>query len=503
MKFENNAKGLIDKLIYMNEASVNREHVIAQLDGIAMMEGEVRDQAIQEYYMELYKQVFRDAIKYRELAANDMSILKEGQQLHLLGAQTVFNAVTEMMNTYYAEKNITLCEGKTFFGVDPEVIRDTIHGVCNEFKAIDTLKTAGRERKIDLLNEMRTQLDSLADGGYQYGANGGTTDAMIEEMFIIHEERSAQYAEKGFWWKLRHPIDAIKTSWFISKTEKDLQKIGFDKHTHGMEARARCEKEPCSILKHQMSLANDNCKTMKDEIKHAEWRKNNPVLNVARDKFEKALAYYENKDHPERSFRNEVGHILDKYALDADQDNRFSSVDLTYGTTANDFDFMRDTSNIQSQANLKFMELCKAFVAAALKKDEPINIKEIFKDATEYMEIDLKTFSVVYERDEYKDFLKAGVMPKGKRFVAMQNRLIGAMENKLDPKEIERIKNDMDECGREQDKSVESENKVLDGEKLKEQISIPSLRENFASADEVSKPITDEPRIKNEPLNKV
>jgi hypothetical protein len=84
----------------------------------------------------------------------------------------------------------------------------------------------------------------------------------------------------------------------------------------------------------------------------------------------------------------------------------------------------------------------------------------------------------------------------------MQNRLIGAMEKKLDSKEIERIKNEMDECAREQDKSVESENKALDGEKLKEQISIPSLSENFASADEVSKPITDEPIIKNEPLNK-
>jgi hypothetical protein len=227
------------------------------------------------------------------------------------------------------------------------------------------------------------------------------------------------------------------------------------------------------------------------------------VLNVARDKFEKALAYYEDKEHPERSFRNEVGHILDKYALDADQDKDFSKVDLTYRTAAQDFDIMRDTSNIQSQANLKFMELCKAFVASALKKDEPINIKEIFKDATEYMEIDLKTFSVVYERDEYKDFLKAGVMPKGKRFVAMQNRLIGAMENKLDPKEIERIKNEMDEYVREQDKSVESENKVLDGEKLKEQISIPSLSENFAGADEVSKPITDEPKIEIEPLQKV
>lgn len=503
MKFENNAKGLLDKLIYMNESSINREYVIAQLDGIAMMEGEARDQALQEYYMDLYKQLFRDAITYRETAANDMSILKEGQQLHNMSAQIVFNAVTEMMNTYCAEKNITPCEGKAFFGVDPEVIRDTIYGVCNEFKAIDTLRTAGRERKIDLLNEMRTNLDSLANKGYQYGTNGGTSDAMIEEMFIIHEERAAQYAEKGFWWKLRHPIDAIKTSWFISKTEKDLQKMGFNKSTHGVEVKARCEREPNMILKNQMSLAKDNCAEMKDANAQAEWRKNNPELTIARDKFEKALAYYEDEKHPERSFRNEVAHILDKYALDADQDRDFSKVDLTYRATAVDFDMMRDTSNIQSQTNLKFMELCKAFVTAALKKDEPINIKEIFKDATEYMEIDLKTFSVVYERDEYKDFLKVGVMPQGARLAAVQKRLLGVMEKKLDSQEIERIKNDMDEYVRDQDKSRESENKAIEGEKLKEPMSIPSLSENLVHADEVSKPITDEPKIEKEPIHKV
>ena len=501
MQFENNAKGMIDKLIYMNEASVNRENVIAQLDGIAMMEGEARDQAIQEYYMALYKQVFRDAIKYRETAANDLSILKEGQQLHTMGAQIVLNNVTAMLNAYYAEKNITLCEGKPFFGVDPEVIRDTIYGVCNEFKAIDTLRTAGRERKIDLLNEMRTNLDSLADNGYQYGTNGGTSDTMIEEMFIIHEERAAQYKKQGFIWKLRHPIEAIKTSWFLRKTEKDLKKIGFHKETHGVAVKEHCEKEPNSILKHQMTLAKDNCKTMKEEIKQAEWRKNNPVLTVAQDKFKKAQDYYEDKDHPERSFRNEVAHILDKYKLDSEKDKDFSKVDLSFATAAQDFDFMRDTSSLEGQKDSRFFELCKAFTEARLKNNEPIHMKEIFKDALDYVEIVLKTFSVAYERDEFKPLVSNGLMPAEKKFAAMQNRLLDMVKKTLAPEEVDRIQNDMQAFNNEQEKSMQSENKTLDSVNIKEHLPLPELKEAPSNA-ELSERVKEDLTVNKEAIRK-
>jgi hypothetical protein len=492
MEFENNAKGMIDKLIYMNEARVNRENVIAQLDGIAMMEGEARDQAIQEYYLEFFKHVFRDAIKYREIAANDMSILKEDQQLYTMGAQNVLSDITAMMNAYYAEKNITPCDGKMFFGVDPEVIRDTIYGVCNEFKAIDTLRTAGRERKIDHLNDMRTNLDSLADKGYQYDANGGTTDTMIEELFVMYEERAAQYAKRGFIWKLGHLIEAIKTSWFLSKTEKDLKKIGFNKETHGVNVKARCEREPNSILKHQMTLAKDDCKKMQEDIKRAEWRKNNPELTIARDKFEKALAYYEDEKNPQRSFRNEVAHILDKYALDPSKDKEFSKVDITYRTAAHDFDIMRDTSNIGSQCNLKFMELSKAFLSARIAHNQPVNVSEIFKDAAEFVKIELKTFSVAYERDEYKEFVNSGVVPKGKKLEAIQNRLLNTVEKKLDPQEIERIKNDMQEYAKEQGNIVQSENNTLDKDPVRESLPLPELNEATTN-NELSKPIRQEP----------
>lgn len=486
MQFENNAKGMIDKLLYMTEASVNRENVIAQLDGIAMMVGEARDQAVQEYYLALFKHVFRDAIKYRETAANDMSILKEGQQLHTMGAQNVLSDVTAMMNAYYAEKNITPCDGKPFFGVNPETIRDTIFEVCNEFKAIDTLKTAGRERKIDHLNDMRTNLDSLADRNYKYGASGGTTDTMIEEIFVIYEERAAQYANKGFLWKLGHLIEAIKTSWFLSKTEKDLKKLGFNKETHGAEVKARCEREPNSILKHQMTLAKDDCKTMQEEIKQAEWRKNNPELTIARDKFEAALAYYEDEKNPQISFRNEVAHILDKYALDPSKDKDLSKVDLTYRTVAQDFDILRDTSNIESMCTVKFMELSKAFLSARVANNQPVNVSEIFNDAAAFVEIELKTFSVVYERDEYKEFVNSGIIAKSKKLEAIQNRLLNAVKDKLDPQEAERIQNDMQEFAKEQ-------------ENAKEQLSLTELKEAVTNT-ELSAQIKEEPAVTKDSL---
>ena len=81
MTFENNATGLFDKMIYLNGSNVSREHILAQLDGIAMMDGEARDQAIGEYCLALYREVYRDALKYRERAGNNLSLLKEGQEL--------------------------------------------------------------------------------------------------------------------------------------------------------------------------------------------------------------------------------------------------------------------------------------------------------------------------------------------------------------------------------------------------------------------------------------
>ena len=153
---------------------------------------------------------------------------------------------------------------------------------------------------------------------------------------------------------------------------------------------------------------------------------------------------------------------------------------------------MRDTSNIGSQCNLKFMELSKAFLSARIAHNQPVNVSEIFKDAAEFVKIELKTFSVAYERDEYKEFVNSGVVPKGKKLEAIQNRLLNTVEKKLDPQEIERIKNDMQEYAKEQGNIVQSENNTLDKDPVRESLPLPELNEATTN-NELSKPIRQEP----------
>ena len=445
MMFENNATGLFDKMIYLNGSNVSREHILAQLDGIARMDGEMRDQAIVEYCLALYREVYRDSLKYRERAANDLSILKEGQELRGMNSSTVFNQLLAAMGAYFNEKDIKVCEGKLNFGLAPEAIRDTVYGVCNEFKAIDTLREAGRNRNIDLLNEMRDGLNDLVRGGHKYSASGMSTDAMIEEMYILHEERAAQFAKKSFFNKLRHPIDSIKTSIFLSRTEKALKKLGFVKEQHGPGIKERFANEPTSILKVQMETAKDNCKAMQEEIKLAEWRKDNPILTVAQEKFKKAQAYFENKEHPERTFKTKVDHIIGKYNLPNDLVKDFTKVDLNYETMAKDYDVYRDTRLFVGHSEGKFIALCRAFLDESLKKGDPVDIKQIFRDANEFLAIEYQTFSVLYDRDDLKDLAKQGFMPQEGKLSFLQKKLCEAVEKKCGADEVERIKNDMQE----------------------------------------------------------
>ena len=506
MHFENNAKGMIDRLIYMNEASVRGEEVLGRLDSIAALEGAQRDDALRAYYMELYKQVYREAIIFREAAANDMSLLKEDQQLHRMNAQIILNHLTEAFNTYFAEKKIQPCEGKMLFGTDPTVIRDSVYEVCNGFKAIDMLRSAGQQRNIDLLNYMRTQVEGFATNNYKYSPTDATTDNMVAEIYVMHEERAAQYAQRDFRWKLRHPIKAIKTSWFLSRTEKLLKKVGFDKETHGVEAKERFAKEPSAVLKTQMALAKDNCKDMQEAIAQEEWRKNNPEIFVAREKLEQAKEYYENKEHPERTFRTKIAHILDKYKLSPEKDKEFSMIDSNYNSISAEFDILRSTDPIVGYKDIKFFDLCKAFLAASVQQGEPIDIKQIFKDATEYMVTELQTFSVFYEREEYKEHAKAGVMPGGKKIEAIQRRLLGMVEKKVDEKEFERIKNDMQEIvtdfTQNREQYYEKEMQLLNGEaSLKEPLPMPELKEEVTNT-ELSARVNEDLTVSKDPIVK-
>ena len=496
MEFENNTKGLLDKLIYLNEATVEREYIIAQLDGISMLEGELRDQRIGEYYMELFKHVFRDAIKYREKAANDLSVLKEDQSLRILDAQVVLNELTQAFDSYFAEKNIKPCEGKLSYGVDPIVIRDSIYSVCNEFKGIDTLKDAGQNRKLDLLNEMRENLEQLAKNGHRYDASDFSTDVMIEEMYVIHEERAAQFEKKSFFEKLRHPIDSIRTSLFLSKTEKALKKLGFNKEQHGPAVKERLAKEPTSILKTQMLTAKDNYKAALEEIKMAEWRKNNPILTVAQEKFEKARSYFEDKEHPERTFKTKVSHIIDKYNLEKDVVDKFTKVDLNYASMAKDYDNYRDTTSLVGQKETRFFELCRALVDASLQKNEPIDIKQIFRDVNEFLVTEFQTFSVLYERDDLKDLAKEGMMLKDNKLTFLQKKVLDAVKSKYDENEVERVKNDMqeiiDDFTNNREQYYEQEMQMLkESDEVKISIVVDELKEEIPDAD-LSKPVIEQ-----------
>ena len=443
MIFENNAMGLFDKMIYLNGSNVSREHILAQLDGIAMMDGEVRDQAIGEYFLALYREVYRDALKYRERAANDLSILKEGQELRGMNASTVFNQLLEAMGAYFNEKDLKVCEGKLYLGLTPEAIRDTVFGVCNEFKAIDTYRTTGREQTLALLREGADALEKLVGHNKKYDPIAGlTTDAVIEQMYIVYEERAAQFAKKSFFDKLRHPIDSIKTSIFLGRTEKALKKLGFDAAQHGDAVKERLSKEPSSIIKAQMEKIKDDCKDMQKEIERAEFRKNNPELTVAREKFEKAAAFYEDKAHP---FKDKVNHIISKYPLPEYKAEEFTKVDSSHKTYASDFDIDRKTFGIEGHRDLKFINICRAFVDAKLNKGESVDIKEIFRDVHEYMVTEFQTFSLLYEREELKGIAKAGMLPQGTKLDFLQKKVIEMVEKKCGADEAERIKNDMQE----------------------------------------------------------
>ena len=503
MIFENNAIGLFDKMIYLNGSNVSREQIIAQLDGIAMMDGEARDQAIGEYCLALYREVYRDALKYRERAANDLSILKEGQALHGMNATTVRKQLSEAIGTYFQEKNLKICEGKLYFGLAPEAIRDTVYGVCNEFKAIDTLREAGRNRKIDLLNEMRDGLNDLVRGDHKYSASEMSTDAMIEEMYILHEERAAQFAKKSFFAKLRHPIDSIKTSIFLSRTEKALKKLGFDKEQHGPGIKERFANEPTSILKVQMAAAKDDCKAMQEEIKLAEWSKSNPVLTVAQEKFQKAQAYFENKEHPERTFKTKVDHIIGKYNLPDNLVKEYTKVNLDYQTMARDYDNFRDTILFEGHRNEKFIALCRAFLNESLKKGDPVDIKQIFRDANEFLTIEYQTFSVLYDRDDLKNLAKQGFMPQGSKLTFLQKKLREAFKPKVDDKEAERIENEMreviDDLTNNREQYYEQAMKMReDPENAKEQITV--ILDDQVKDVELSEPIKEAPAVSKDHL---
>jgi hypothetical protein len=79
-----------------------------------------------------------------------------------------------------------------------------------------------------------------------------------------------------------------------------------------------------------------------------------------------------------------------------------------------------------------------------------------------------------------------------KKLEAIQNRLLNTVEKKLDPQEIERIKNDMQEYAKEQGNIVQSENNTLDKDPVRESLPLPELNEATTN-NELSKPIRQEP----------
>ena len=496
MIFENNAIGLFDKMLYLNGSNVKRENILAQLDGIAMMDGEVRDEAIREYCLALYREVYRDALKYRERAANNLSLLKEGQVLRGMNASDVLGQLLEAMGMYFKEKDLKVCEGKLYFGLAPEAIRDTVFGVGNEFKAIDTYRTTGREQTIALLHEGADALENLVGHNKKYDPIARiTTDAVIEQMYIVYEERAAQYAERSFFWKLFHPVQAIQTSRFLSRTAKALEKLGFDAAQHGDAVKERLANEPSSIIKAQMEKIKDDCKDMQNAIERAEFRKNNPELTVARDKFEKALAFYEDKAHP---FKDKVNHIISKYPLPGYKAEEFTKVELSFRLFANDFDVERKTIGIEGHRDLKFINMCRAFVDAKLDKGEPVDIKEIFRDVHEYMVTEFQTFSVLYEREELKDIAKAGMLPQGTKLGFLQKKVLEAVEKKCGSDEAKRIENDMqqiiDDFKNNREAYYEKEMQMLTGsENVKEPITV--ILDDQVKDAALSEPVKEAPSV--------
>jgi hypothetical protein len=112
MEFPNTTEGLIDKLIYFNDATVTKEEILGRLDALAVMEGEDRDKAVQDYFMELAIHVFHDVSKFRERASNDETLLKEGQVFPTMTAQSALVYVRDVFNKFFEDKGIKDYEGK-------------------------------------------------------------------------------------------------------------------------------------------------------------------------------------------------------------------------------------------------------------------------------------------------------------------------------------------------------------------------------------------------------
>ena len=319
-------------------------------------------------------------------------------------------------------------------------------------------------------------------------------------MYIVYEERATQYAERSFFWKLFHPIQAIGTSRFLARTAKALEKLGFDAAQHGEAVKERLSKEPSSIIKAQMEKIKDDCKDMQKAIERAEFRKNNPELTVAREKFEKAAAFYEDKAHP---FKDKVNHIISKYSLPAHKAEEFTKVELSFRLFANDFDVERKTIGIEGHRDLKFINMCRAFVDAKLDNGEAVDMGEIFRDVHEYMVTEFQTFSVLYERDELKDIAKAGLLPQGTKLGFLQKKVIEAVEKKCGIDEAERIKNDMqqiiDDFKNNREAYYEKEMQMLTGaESTKEQITV--VLDDQVKDVEISEPVKEAPAVSKDNL---
>ena len=444
MNFPNTSKGLIQKLIYMNEASVSYEDVVGRLNEIFGMEGAERDAALQEYYLSLYKDVFRNAIQYRERASNDTSILKEGQELVFLNGQIVLGQVTDALNKYAEERGARVCDGKPYFGTSQETLRDTIVGVCKEYNALDSLREAGQTRDISLLEQMLPSLRGVADAGYQYSSDAGTSREIVDEMYIIYEQRAEQFKQRGFRWTIANLGEAIRTRRFLSRTKKALEKVGFDARTHGEELKKRLATVPPAALNQQILTAEENYNSKMQQLADEERLKNTPELTVGREKYEKAQKYYENKRHPERTFYTRVSDVLDKYNLPESKVKSLTGVDMNFATMAREFDETRTTDMFVGHIQSRFHDLSTTFLASAMEKDEPLDIKQIINDANEFLVREFQTFSVLYEHEELKEMAQRGILSYTKHEF-FQKYVNNAIKDKYPPEEIERIQKEMQE----------------------------------------------------------
>ena len=448
---ERNAKGFFARIMYLSESSITSEDIIADLDDIAKVEDEkTRNALIQEYYLALYKNVLRDAYIFRARASNDISILKEEQNIMLLNSGDVLNALTTAFSTYFTEKSIVPCEGKKFMGCEYSQIRDTIHSVCKEFTALDTWREAGRDRDIDTLIEMYEDFEAgVNKTNFKYSTvDKMESDEFVEEMFVMHEARAEEYAKLTWRDKLRHPIDAIKTVLFLRNMNKLFKKVGFDKDTHGVETKERFSKEPSSFLKVQMDKANEECKMIEANAAFQQYLKDNPPSTVAQEKIEAAYNYYDNSKLAKSSFANKVSHIIDRYNLPDYKKDTLLDVATTHRGLAERFDQRKDTESLTSYSRQKFYQLYSAFFTAAFNgaaKAENIDIKQILKDANDFLVTELQTYSVVYNCDEFKDFANGGMLLKGAQLEAIKRETANKLNNKFSPEEVQRIQNEMNE----------------------------------------------------------